>query len=273
MKLSKVAVFFLTLSVIIFISCNNNENIDENEKTETTEELIRENLGETLPFEEMNDTMQIKHLVKVWNSTHNPRYLDKLEELYDHTLFFYGEERSRGEAISVKRKLFAKYPTYLQKIIGQLDIKRENSNEYKVEFTKFITVKQTTLPIPSYIVFKKISPNNWLIIAESDVATDEKKIAMRDSLLLVGDMYSPSMDLIKGNFYGSGIDTLFIFQDEDALCLKCKSSLYFTNEKLPPLEIKSTSPIIVFNEKDLDGDGLEEFTVLKNTEEDRKSVV
>ncbi|MCO5249018.1 MAG: hypothetical protein M9887_08735 [Chitinophagales bacterium] len=274
MKADKlVKMFLLSLfSMTLLLGCRHRQQENDGIVDETAE-LIKENLGETLPFDKMNDTMQIKHLLKIWNGAHSPKYIDQLGDLYGDNFFFYGENKSKQEALSIKRKVFGKYPTYHQKIIGSLNFKKQGNDEYKVEFTKFATVGQATMPIPSYIVFKKLSPNHWIIVAESDEETDKFKRRMKDSLMMISGMYSPSQELVKGNFTGVGVDTLFVFQDENQGCTHCVSSLFFTNDKLPPLEISSTSPIIVFNERDLDGDGAEDFTVLKNTEEGGKATI
>lgn len=243
-------------------SCANNEKEESIQKEKTIEEEIEEGLGKTLPFEDLSDSMQVAHLVRVWNGYHNPKYIDKIQELYADELFFYGKDKTRHQAIEVKRSLLRKYPKYFQRILGTMQIKRIDFENYKVEFTKYVRVEQMTAPIPSYLTFHKVADNEWVIIAESDIKTDTKIKEHQDSIRVLKDLYTPSSIEISGRFSGSGMDTIYIFSDENESCSNCKTSLFFSNETLPPLDVKGAAHAQLLNEGDLDGDGREEFSTL-----------
>ncbi|MCO5233120.1 MAG: hypothetical protein LC105_03460 [Chitinophagales bacterium] len=260
--------FYLLLLGFCFLflqSCNNSDNEDNGEKN--LEEIINENLGQTSAFEDLSDTLQIAHLVRVWNGCHNIKFLDNLNNLYASSLFFYGEDRSKYEAIQVKKNLFRSYPEYFQRVIGGMKIKKINPIEYRCDFTKYISVGKITAPVPSYIIFKKIEDNQWLIIAESDPATDTKVKAIKDSMQVLEKIYSISNVEIQGNFSGKGLETIYIFPPENQQCTDCITSLIFSNELLPAIDIKGAKSASLLNEGDLDGDGADEFSVLVNVEQ------
>lgn len=263
MKLSKAFLIITILtSQLFFWSCNSSNENDNDNGEKTLEELIHDNLGETTFFEEMHDTLQVAHMVRVWNGCHNAKFVDNLNDLYASTLFFYGKEKSRSEALHTKRRLFNAYPDYFQRIIGGIKVTKLNSLEYKAEFTKYISVGRITAPVPAYIIFKKIDDNQWVIIAESDPETDVKTKEMQDSMQVLMEMYTPSTSEIKGNFSGIGNETIYIFPPEDDNCTECITSLFFSNELLPPIDIKGAKSAQLYNEGDLDGDGIEEFSSL-----------
>lgn len=246
----------------LLYGCKNNQEEETTVVKKTVEEEIEDGLGETLPFEEMSDSMQVAHLVRVWNGYHNPKFIDKIQELYAGELFFYGKNRTKEQALDIKRKLLIKYPNYFQRIMGNMQIIRIDSESYKVNFTKYIRVEQMTVPVPSYLTFQKIADNQWVIVEESDPKTDNKIQEYKDSMQVLMDLYSPSSSEIIGRFSGSKMDTVYIFSDENEFCTNCNTSLYFSNESLPPLDINGTPRAQLLNEGDLDGDGKDEFSTL-----------
>lgn len=261
MKLSQAFLIITILTSQLFLwSCNSSDENDNDGKEKSLEELIQENLGETTVFEEMHDTLQVAHMVRVWNGCHNAKFIDNLNDLYASTLFFYGNEKSRGEALQTKRRLFNAYPDYFQRIIGGIKVSKLNATEYRAEFTKYISVGRITAPVHAYIIFQKAGENKWIIVAESDPETDLKTKEMNDSMQVLMEMYTPSTSEIKGNFSGKGNETIYIFPPEDANCTDCITSLFFSNELLPPIDIKGAKSAQLYNEGDLDGDGIEEFS-------------
>lgn len=265
MKMAKYFIYILfgSFILIFFQNCNSNEE-ESSKKLKSEKEIIEEQLGTTLTFEEMPDTMQVAHMVRVWNGSHNSKFLHTLNDLYAARLFFYGEEKNSYEAIDVKRRVFQKYPDYFQRIIGGIRVSKISSTEYRCDFTKYIRVGTITAPVPSYLIFKKVEQNKWLIIAESDPETDIKHQALKDSMQVFKEMFTPSMLEIKGNFSGKGNETIFIFPPENPNCTDCITSLFFSNELLPPVDIKGAKAVQLLNEGDLDGDGNDEFSALFN---------
>lgn len=265
MKVAKYFTYILLWSaiLIVFQNCNSNDE-DNSEPQKTEEEVIQEKLGATLTFEEMHDTMQVAHMVRVWNGYHNSKFIDNLQDIYATRLFFYGEDKNSYEALNVKRKVFQKYPDYFQRIIGGIKVSKVSSDEYRCDFTKYIKVGSITAPVPAYLIFKKVEENQWQIVAESDPETDVKHQEFKDSMLVFKAMYSPSMTEIKGNFSGKGKETIFVFPPENLSCSDCATSLFFSNELLPPLDIRGTKAVQLLNEGDLDGDGNDEFSALFN---------
>lgn len=265
MKAAKYFNYILLFGAILmlFQNCNSKEE-DSSKKEKSPEEVIQETLGTTMSFDEMPDTMQVAHMVRVWNGCHNSKFIDNLQELYASRLFFYGEEKSSYEAINVKKRVFQKYPDYFQRIIGGIRVSKISPSEYRCDFTKYIRVGSITAPVPAYLIFKKIEENKWAIIAESDPETDIKHKELKDSMEVLKVMFSPSMTEIKGNFSGKGNETIFVFPPENPNCTDCITSLFFSNELLPPLDIKGAKSVQLLNEGDLDGDGNDEFSVLFN---------
>lgn len=253
----------MSSALMLFQNCNSNDD-DKSSKEKTAEEVIEEQLGATMKFEEMSDTMQVAHMVRVWNGYHNSKFIDNLKDIYASRLFFYGEDKNSYEALNVKRRVFQKYPDYFQRIIGGIKVSKISNDEYKCVFTKYIRIGSITAPVPSYLVFKKAEENKWIIIAESDPETDVKHQEFKDSMQVFKAMYSPSMTEIKGNFSGKGSETIFVFPPENPNCTDCITSLFFSNELLPPLDIKGAKAVQLLNEGDLDGDGNDEFSVLFN---------
>jgi|GEM_PF-3240264 len=263
---------YILLILTAFVRCGSNDSSEAN-KEKTTEELIGENLGTTMKFEEMPDTLQVAHLVRVWNGCHSMKFLDNLAELYASNLFFYGENRSKSDCINIKRQLFQKYPDYFQRIIGGINVTQANPDEYRCNFTKYISVGRITAPVPAYIIFRKSGDNQWEIIAESDPETDIRAKNLKDSLQVLMDMYMPSSSEIKGNFSGKGNETIYIFPPDNPNCTDCTTGLFFSNELLPPLEIAHTKSVNLLNEGDLDGDGADEFSVLSGQNTNGKITV
>jgi hypothetical protein len=256
---------FILLSVFVlsalFVQCRDGDEDASEAKSE--KDLIEEKLGKTLDFAETPDSVKVAHMVRQWNGCHNPKYVDNLYGLYDNTVFFYGVDRSRAECLGVKRKLLQKYPDYFQRIIGGINVRKQPDGTFKCTFTKYITVGKVTAPVPAYLIMKKTAEDRFVIIAESDPETDNRAQIMKDSVEFIQQLFTPSNTEIKGNFSGGGqAETLYVFPPDDPSCSVCVTSLFFSNEQLPPLEIKNANGVNVLNEGDLDGDGGDEFSVL-----------
>ncbi len=246
----------------MLFGCGNREDTEVQDTEKTIDEIIEERLGKTMPFDEMPDTLQVAHMVRIWNGFHNSKFIDQLGDLYANPLFFYGKDRLRYEALDIKKNVFHKYPDYFQRVIGSINIRRISGNQYKAEFTKYVRVGDLTAPVPSYLIFQKTGENKWVIIAESDPKTDIKTKELEDSIQTLINIYTPSSELISGRFSGPTLDSAFIFSDDNQECINCTTSIFFTNDILPPLEIRGVKTAQLFNEGDLDGDGREEFSVL-----------
>jgi len=250
----------LVLSVL-FIQCRGGS--EEASEVRSEKDLIEEKLGKTLDLAETPDSVKVAHVVRQWNGCHNPKYVDNLYGLYDSKVYFYGVDRSRTECLGIKRKMLQKYPDYFQRIIGGITVRKQPDGTFKCTFTKYITVGQLTAPVPAYLIMKKSSEDRFIIIAESDPETDSRTQLMKDSVEFIQQLFTASNSEIKGNFSGGGqAETLYIFPPDDPSCSECVTSLFFSNEQLPPLEIRNANGVNVLNEGDLDGDGADEFSVL-----------
>jgi hypothetical protein len=253
-------VLFVSISVLL-VQCRGTEEHTENGAGER--ERIAEKLGITLEPDEAPDSIKAAHLVRQWNGCHNIKYVDNLYGLYDATVHFYGVYKSRMDCIDVKRRMFQKYPDYFQRIIGGINVLKLPGGDYKCSFTKYITVGKMTAPVPAYLILRKTAEGNFVIISESDPETDYRAQVLKDSVQFIEQLFTASNLEIKGNFSGSGgQETLFVFPPEDPSCSECITSLFFSNELLPPLDIKQSNGANVLNEGDLDGDGADEFSVL-----------
>jgi hypothetical protein len=256
---------YILLAVLVgsalFVQCRGGG--EESEKVKSEKELIEERLGKTLGLAETPDSVKVAHLVRQWNGCHNLKYVDNLYGLYDSRVFFYGVDRSRAECLGIKRKMLQKYPDYFQRIIGGISVRKQPDGTFKCTFTKYLTVGQVTAPVPSYLIMKKNTEDRFVIIAESDPETDNRAQIMKDSVEFIQQLFTASNTEIKGNFSGGGqAETLYVFPPDDPACSDCVTSLFFSNEQLPPLEIKNANGVNVLNEGDLDGDGADEFSVL-----------
>lgn len=247
--------------IVLLVQCRSDKDKKSGEKD--PEALIEEKLGKTLEFSEMPDSLKAAHMVRVWNGCHSGKYIDQLEQLYDNQVFFYGENKAKWECILVKKQLFAKYPDYFQRIIGGINVDYLGSGQYKCSFTKYITLRNITAPVPAYIIFRKNENGSFVITAESDPQTDMKVQTLKDSMEVLMQLFSPSETEIKGNFSGSGTqETMYIMPPDKTPCSVCITSLFFSNELLPPIDLDNTSGANVLNEGDLDGDGSDEFSVM-----------
>ena len=257
----KSTFFYITFCLLSYVLIGCKSKKEESNK-KTPDEIIEENLGETLPFDQLSDTLQVAHMVRVWNGYHDKKFIDKLIDLYAPSLFFYGEKRTSSAALSIKHKVLDTYPGYFQRIIGGIKISKISPDEYRANFTKYVSVDKITAPVPSYLIFKKVADNDWKIIAESDPTTDFKVKELKDSLEVLSAIYAPSQEQIKGHFLGTESDTLYILAPENPECTDCTTSIFSSNEKLPPIEIKGVKTAQLMNEGDLDGDGYDEFSSL-----------
>lgn len=245
----------------LFVQCS--DGGEEAAKGKSEKDLIEEKLGKTLGLAETPDSVKAAHMVRQWNGCHNPKYIDNLYGLYNDRVFFYGQERSRTECLGIKRQLLQKYPDYFQRIIGGIIVRKQPDGSFKCTFTKYITVGQVTAPVPAYLIMKKSTGDRFVIVAESDPETDNRAQIMKDSVEFIQQLFTASNTEIKGNFSGAGqAETLYVFPPDDPDCSDCMTSLFFSNEQLPPLDIKNANGVNVLNEGDLDGDGADEFSVL-----------
>jgi hypothetical protein len=251
----------LFLMAFALLQCRSKDEDHESENDPAA--IIEENLGKTLAFEEMPDSLKAAHMVRVWNGCHSERYVSTLENYYDNQVFFYGENRPKWDCMRIKKALFERYPEYFQRIIGGIQVDYLGSNEYKCSFTKYVTLRKVTAPVPSYIIFRKTADGKFLIIAESDPQTDIRVKELKDSMEVLIQMYSPSESEVRGNFSGMpGQEIMYIMPPEQTPCNDCTTTLYFSNELLPPIDIQGAFAVNVLNEGDLDGDGADEFSLL-----------
>lgn len=250
--------FFLAL---LIGACRQQDEGGEAEISE--EERIAEKLGQTFDYSDMPDTLKAALIVRQWNGSHNVSYVDNLFGLYGTQVFFYGENRSRSECLRIKRDMLQKYPEYFQRIIGGIKVKRQSDGSFKCEFTKYVNIGKITAPVPAYLIVSKDSNGRFVIIAESDPQTDQRVQELKESEELIAQRFTASETEITGNFSGTaGMETMYIFPPEDLSCAECITSMFFSNELLPPLEVKGAKGANVLNEGDLDGDGADEFSVL-----------
>lgn len=262
MILNRFQLSILLLAMIFFMTeCKFG---DENGDEEVTEqERIEQQLGKTLQFSELPDTLKVAHLVRQWNGCHRPNFIDNIIGLYAEQVDFYGEKRSKMACLDIKRKMLSSYPDYFQRIIGGIKVASKGNNTYECTFTKYISVGGLTAPVPAYLVFQKNELNNFVIIAESDPETDNRVQLMKDSIEYLNQFYSASETEIKGRFSALGQDeTLYIIPPDNMPCSDCVTSLFFSNELLPPIDLKGATGANVLNEGDLDGDGFDEFSVI-----------
>jgi hypothetical protein len=122
-----------------------------------------------------NDLIDIfSFLTEEWNQAHSMENINEFYQLFDNTVLFYGSRLSREECIAKKQSLLHKYAYFKQEILED-DFAVEELDgyyEYKSTFVKRVTVNGKTTDYPSYLIFKKKN-NNFVIIAESDLATDK----------------------------------------------------------------------------------------------------
>jgi hypothetical protein len=182
-------------------------------------------------------------------------------KLYDNTVLFYGSQKEKNVCIESKLTYFKKHPDFFQQIYGDIQIDNLSDQEVKCSFVKRITVNHSTSDYPSYLIFKK-NDNEWKIVTESDLLTDEN---ISKSKTAQNDV---PKDAIKGDFNGDGVlDYMWLVApkiDNDGMdCVgDCTSYIKFSDSNIPYIKISNCIGGIPVNEGDLNKNGTDEIGLL-----------
>ncbi|WP_290698695.1 hypothetical protein [Lacinutrix sp.] len=118
----------------------------------------------------------MKDLVVKWNDANSSKDIEILSEMYDDSVLYYTVNKSKNNCIQDKLEFYNKHPDFLQEIVGEIETKKTNKNEYKCNFQKRVKYNNKSEVFDSYINFKKIN-NKWRIITEGDLTTDKNVMA------------------------------------------------------------------------------------------------
>ena len=122
------------------------------------------------------DNTNMKDLVVKWNDANSSKDIEILSEMYDDSVLYYTVNKSKNNCIQDKLEFYNKHPDFLQEIVGEIETKKTNKNEYKCNFQKRVKYNNKSEVFDSYINFKKIN-NKWRIITEGDLTTDKNVMA------------------------------------------------------------------------------------------------
>ena len=122
------------------------------------------------------DNTNMKDLVVKWNDANSSKDIEILSEMYDDSVLYYTVNKSKNNCIQDKLEFYNKHPDCLQEIVGEIETKKTNKNEYKCNFQKRVKYNNKSEVFDSYINFKKIN-NKWRIITEGDLTTDKNVMA------------------------------------------------------------------------------------------------
>lgn len=117
--------------------------------------------------------VEIRKTVTAWVDAHSLEKVDKLFDLYDETVFYYGAYLPRARCIGMKRTTLAEDWTFSHQITSPLRTVAFESGTIKCEFDKTITKKGKTKVVPSYLLLREID-GSYLIVGESDPETDTR---------------------------------------------------------------------------------------------------
>jgi hypothetical protein len=130
------------------------------------------------PVQVENIEVVLSQLITEWCKAHSLNSTGKLSDLYHSEAFFYGQQLKRDKIYGKKLSALQKVQSYEQKIVGDIDVKYVNTNEYRCDFVKQVTANQKTKDYPSYLIFKRFD-GGWKIVVESDGVTDKNLIKRR----------------------------------------------------------------------------------------------
>jgi len=236
--------FFALLTVILLTSCNNGQSSSATVSAD--------------------DISTLKDLTTKWNNCNVKQDLQTLATLYADQLSLYGISISKEQALSNKEAFFKKHSDFYQRIVGDIEVKKIDSEEFTCNFLKRVTVNQKTSDYPSYLTFKKLD-GNWQIIIEGDIITDKNLAKKKENPI--------QTNAVKGDFDGDG-STEYVWcvppkfpkvQNENNFgeCDgECECYLKFSNDKIPSIKLKSCIGGTPVNEGDLNDDGADEVGIL-----------
>jgi len=115
----------------------------------------------------------IKSTVEHWSEAHNKRSMGTFVDLYAPSLLFYTKQLPQEECIRIKFNKINVKKTYNQKIISSLENTFYKSGIIRCDFIKEVRINSRVIQSRSYLLMMRLG-NNYQIVGESDLSTDEK---------------------------------------------------------------------------------------------------
>lgn len=252
-KILPVFIFFVvSLFIYSCTSCNNEKtNGDSIERDSIAEQY------KMLPTEQQD----VIDLVYRWNAAHDSVHIDSLENYYNDPVLFFKKRISKNAVIEAKKYKIKHADSYRERIIGQIGIYASDTGNYKCEFLKLVTINNKPSVFHSYLIFEKQLDQSWRIIVESDKEAD-----MKPQMVSLFENFEESESTSSGDFNGDGEkEELIILKPEKDTSGNYKSTqakVSFTNFDLPEITIPNCIGVNVLNENDIDGDGVDDFSVV-----------
>lgn len=150
--------------------------------TSNRKELTRANAQEGPSLsEQKRDEETCRHIVMNWSNLHNSPQVELFRELFSDTVFFYHKFLTNEDCVREKERLLKKYPSFSQKILGNIDIEWLNESAIKCSFSKYVTIREKEITYPSYLILRK-NMQQWEITVESDLITDKNLSSKKSNL-------------------------------------------------------------------------------------------
>jgi len=215
-----------------------------------------------------NSFKETEQNLKLWNDTHTTKDISQLSPLYSDTVLYYGKRLSKNDCIEDKLKLFKRYETYEQLLIGDAKTNTVSKIKKEIKFVKEVKFDGKVKKYPSYLVFEKHA-SKWLIIEESDSITDYNLARIKKKKIeKVSSIKRIKKSELKGDFNGDGREEeLWLMTQKDTNQEKDNSDDWFctiesNNKKIKAKRIEGCIDGGLNNLGDLDGDGNDEIGLL-----------
>ncbi|KAA5827381.1 hypothetical protein FPF71_00620 [Algibacter amylolyticus] len=171
--MSEINKIFIATAIMVVISCKENKNnsITNYKESEQTvvklepEIQITENQSEGWKFTEANAIA----LLFEWNQAHNEHDAEAIANCYMDQAYMYGKLYEHNDAVTIKEKMFKKYPKFKQRIISS-SIKTTGSTSFikRIDFKKVVTMKGKETIYNSFLEFGG-AQGIFSIVEEGDI--------------------------------------------------------------------------------------------------------
>lgn len=171
--MGKVNKVLIAIAAMVLISCKDNKNnsstnYKEPEQPELkveSETQITEKQPEGWKFTEANAIA----LLYEWNQAHNEHDAKAIVNLYMDQAYMYGKLYEHKDAITIKEKLFKKYPKFRQRIISSsVKTTGKSSLIQRIDFKKGVTINGKETIYNSFLEFGG-TQGLFSIVEEGDI--------------------------------------------------------------------------------------------------------
>jgi hypothetical protein len=136
--------------------------------------------------------IDVKEIVRKWNSAHNNPNFRTFDSLYGSNLYFYGQNLPKFKCWKKKEKLLLAQPGFHQEIDSPISISFYENGLVKVDFVKKVWYKKDVKTYPAYLLLA-MGDSNFLIVGESDSITDFKLKASPEIGSIIKEDFKPQI--------------------------------------------------------------------------------